>query len=216
MTDRGIALLAGLVLLAAISMLALVATSGMILQRRMTVNFTENSRALENATVAQSYARAWLNSRADHERERGCESDCILPVAIRNTGELPPHPEFESSSWWRSQAVAAGWNPETGEAVGELRTGDEPARWLIEEIHYESTGDTSSDTTAEGVAFYRVLSRGTGRHPGSVAVTESIVARPWEGTYAATPFPLEGSSTEFCRQFEGKYDCGSLAWRQRR
>lgn len=216
MSERGIALLAGLVLLAAISLLALVATSGMFLQRRMAVNFQENSLALENANIAQSYAKAWLNSRVDHERERGCESDCLLPVGITNSGVIPAHPEFESVSWWRANAVPAGWNPDTGEAVAEMDPGGNTAYWLMEEIHYEAIGDASGEGAAEGVATYRILSRGTGRNSGNVAVTESIVARPWEGAFTVTPFPLEGSSMEFCRQFGDKYDCGSLAWRQRR
>ena len=63
MNSRGIALFTGLVLLAALSLLALTAASGTVLQRTMAANFQENSMALQNASIAASYARAWLNSR---------------------------------------------------------------------------------------------------------------------------------------------------------
>ena len=216
MNSRGIALLAGLVLLAAISLLALTAASGTVLQHNMAINFQENSTALQNASLASAYAKAWLNSRLVSERESGCEMDCILPAGIRNAGELPALPEFESAAWWRSNALAAGYNPETDETSITPDVGAEPARWIIEEIQYQASGDTRGDFTAEGVAYYRILGRGTGRNTRSVAVVEAIVARPWEGDFVAGLYPPDGLFGAFCRQFENRYDCGSLSWRQRR
>jgi len=210
------ALLTGLVLLAAISLLALIAASGTILQRNMADNFQENSLALQNASVAAAYAKSWLNSRLVFERESSCEIDCILPAGIRNPGELPLRPEFESAGWWRSNAFAAGYNPETAETVTTPDVGAEPARWVIEEIHYESTGDARAENRAEGVAYYRILSRGTGQNSRNVAVTESIVARLWDGDFLADSYPPDGPFGAFCEQFEHRYDCGRLSWRQRR
>lgn len=216
MKQRGIALLASLVLLAAVSLLALSASSGMILQRNMTSNYQENSLALRNASIASEYAIAWLNSRPVIERESGCASGCLLPSGIRAPGELPVQPEFESAAWWRSNAFESGYDPEKAETIITPDQGAEPARWLIEEIHYLLTGDARANLRAESVAYYRILSRGTGRNNRSVAVTETITARPWEGDFDAGTYPPEGPANSFCRQFESRYDCGALSWRQRR
>ena len=216
MNNRGIALFTGLVLLAALSLLALAAASSTVLQRAMAANFQENSKALQNASIAASYARAWLDSRQVHERESGCPDHCILPVGIRNSGELPARPEFESTAWWRSNAWAVGYNPETAEMDITPDDGAEPARWIIEEIQYATTGDMRAENMAEGVAYYRIFGRGTGLNSRSVAVIETIVARPWEGDFLAGTYPPDGPFGAFCRPFENRYDCGSMAWRQKR
>ena len=105
MNQRGVALIAGLVLLAALSLLALIATSAMILQRHMAANYHENKLALENSAIASSFATAWLYSRASHEREEACISDCVLPVAIHNAGEIPAQAEYQDSGWWQSNGI---------------------------------------------------------------------------------------------------------------
>lgn len=216
MKNRGMALLIGLLLMAALSLLALSAASGTVLQRNMAINFEENALSLQNASIAVSYARSWLNHREVNERQGNCASGCLLPVGIRNSGELPDQPEFESAGWWRNNAFAAGYDPETAEATDTPDNGIEPARWLIEEIHYTPTGDAWEEFRAEGIAYYRILGRGTGRNARSVSVVEMIVARPWEGDFQVGSYPPEGPDRTFCRQFENRYDCGSLSWRQRR
>jgi len=214
--SQGVALLAGLILLAAVSLLALSAASGAVLQRNMAINFQENLTALQNASVAESYALSWLNSREVVDRQSGCQTNCLLPTGILNPGTLPANPEFESVQWWRSNAFIAGYNAETNEQLETSDQGAEPARWIIEEIHYLATGDAGSETSAEGLAYYRILSRGTGRNSRSVAVTEQIAARPWDGDFEPGAYPPVEPDRSFCRQFAGRYDCGRLSWRQRR
>lgn len=221
MRQRGVALIAGLALLAALSLLALVATSGMILQRHMAANYHENKLALENSAIAVSYATAWLFSRENHERERACIADCILPVAIHNVGEIPGQAEYRSSSWWQSNGIEAGVNPETGEATGDdPASGVVPPLWILEELHFEPAEHADEGSGLEGVGYYRILSRGTGRQAGKFAVTESIVAKPWGGDYQLDAFPPGRKAGNFCLQFAGTaeedLDCGRLAWRQRR
>jgi Tfp pilus assembly protein PilX len=221
MNARGVALIAGLVLLATISLLALVAASGMILQKRMAANFVQDAQALENSEIATSSASSWLYSRPNHERESACVSDCILPLAIHNAGELPARIEYESIAWWRANGVEAGTNPLTGEKVISFTgEGSEPPRWILEEVHYQPTDGSGSGDGTQGVAFYRIIGRGTGTHPVSVAVTESIVARPWGGDYQFTKFPPGPGPGDFCMQFgeqtDKQFKCGRLAWRQRR
>jgi Tfp pilus assembly protein PilX len=221
MNQRGVALIAGLALLAALSLLALVATSGMILQQHMAANYHENKLALENSAIATTFATAWLYSRANHERQKACVSDCLLPVAIHNVGEIPAQAEYQGSSWWQSNGIEVGVNPESGESMGDNPgTGAVPPLWILEELHFVAAENVDDGDPFEGVGYYRILSRGTGTQAGKIAVTESIVARPWGGDYQLDVFPPEPEASNFCLQFAGKVeedrDCGRLAWRQRR
>lgn len=216
MKNRGIALLAGMVLLAAVSILALTASSGMILQRHMTTNFQEDALALDSATVADAFAKAWIYSRPVNQRERGCSNDCVLPAGFVNADTLPEYPELASAAWWYANSYPAGTNPDTGETLEIDFAGSDPAHWIIGELHYIATGDERGEKSAEGLAYYRIISRGTGRHRNSIAVTESIVVRPWEGDFQVGSYPPRGSSRPFCSQFEGRYECGNLSWRRRR
>jgi Tfp pilus assembly protein PilX len=216
MRARGVALIMGLLLLAALTLLAVMSANGMVLQRRMAANFEDRALALENADLAAAAARAWLDSRADVEREAGCQAGCLLPAAIHGVGELPPNPEFESADWWRSTAVLTGTHPESGDSLGTAHYGGSPSYWIVEEIHFEPFADPIEDPAVAGIGYYRLFGRGSGNHPGSVAVTESIVARPWQGEYQPADFPTPASSGAFCRQFDPNVPCGTLAWRQRK
>lgn len=213
---RGVALLMGLLLLAALSLLAVMTANGMLLQRRMAANFGDRGLALGNADRAVAEARAWLDSRADIERQAGCVSGCVLPVAIHAGGELPANPEFESAAWWRANGVPAGTNPETGEAVGPAAPAVDASRWIIEEAHFEAFNQPVSGPAVGGVGFYRIFGRGAGADPASVAVVESVVARPWQGGYEPAAYPPTAPPLEFCRQFDPQVPCGILAWRQRK
>ena len=213
MNQRGIALIAGLVLLAAVSLLAVFAASGTVLQRNMAANFRERSLALENAYTAASFARAWLISRPVSGRETSCLVGCILPIGIRNAGELPDRPEFEGAGWWRENGYLAGYNPETASLVEDPAFSGRSTYWLIEEIHFDP-GAEHSKNSATG--YYRVFSRGEGRNATSVVVLETIVARPWEGEFSPGHFPPSGPESTFCGQFDSHQSCGVLAWRRRR
>jgi len=215
-SQQGIALLTGLVFLAAVSLLALVATNGMVLQRHQAANFEENVRAAENAAIAEAQARSWIFSRPDVERQKGCISDCILPVAIRNPGEVGASPEFESAAWWRVNGIQAGLHPDSGDALLAPGSGREPARWIVEEIQFQAAPGGENDPAFQGLAWYRILSRGSGRQAGSVTVTEAIVVRPWEGDFRVSSFPEMVSSHQFCSQFKETFPCGTVAWRRRR
>jgi len=206
----------GLVLLAAVSLLALMATNGMVLQRHMSANYAERSRALANATRAAAAAASWLYSRPDFERESGCSTDCQLPTAVHAAGQLPRNPEFESTAWWASNANAAGSHPETGEALYPQAPEPSSPRWLIEELAYQPLSESGNEQEVAGIGYYRVLARGQGRSPGSVVVTESILARPWDGEFTVLPYPPGPERESFCRQFPPSLACGTQGWRQRR
>ena len=221
MNERGIALIAGLVLLAAISLLALLSASGMLLQKHMASNFQQEMQALENSEIASSYASTWLFSRANHEREADCVSNCVLPVAIKNTGAVSVRAEYENLAWWHENGMQAGTHPITAENLMSYDdSGSEPPHWIIEELHYQPLPVNTLEDGTRGVAYYRVLGRGAGIHAAKVAVTESILARPWGGNYQLPEFQPGADPAEFCRQFSEvshpQFKCGRLAWRQRR
>jgi Tfp pilus assembly protein PilX len=214
--DRGVALLMGLVLLAAVSLMALMAANSMVLQRRMSANFGAGSTALAQAARATEAARAWLDSRADVERESGCSTDCLLPPAIHGPGELPPYPEFESAAWWRIHGLPAGIHPESGEPLASNVAEKNPPSWIIEELRYEPRPAAPAGATFAGIGYYRIFARGVGGHAGSLAFTETIVARPWEGEYDPLPYPVTAPAGNFCAQFDPSVPCGTQGWRQRR
>lgn len=216
MNCRGMALLTGLILLAAISLLAVTAAGSMTLQRSLAANFEDKSLAAANADLAESYARAWLFSRSDVERETGCLDYCLLPEGIHQNGKIPEDPEFENLAWWRENGAAAGKNPVTGESTAPEVDDRQTGLWVMEELHFEMTVNTEDETLPAGVGYYRIFSRGAGLQPGSTAVTETIVARPWGGEYLPTEFPPEEPLSAFCRQFDGVATCGTVSWRSLR
>lgn len=216
MNARGMALVTGLVVLAAVALLAITAAGGMTLQRHQAANFQDHVRAEANADAARAAALAWLYSRADTDRQFDCVSGCFLPDAVRPAGDLPRSPEFLPAAWWQGHAHDAGSHPLTGEPVGFRGASDGAAHWLIEEAHFRRIDPDGNPQGIHGVGYYRVLARGTGRQGRSVAVTETIVARPWQGEYEPGRFSPDESLRRFCAQFGAELACSVLSWRMRR
>lgn len=216
MNHRGMALVTGLLLLAAVALLAVTAAGSMTLQQHQAANFSDRMRAASGADLAGSWALAWLFSRQDTERQSDCASSCLLPPGIHHAEALPDHPEFESLAWWRANGTAAGNNPVSGEFVGFVSSEAPDSFWVIEEVHFESTGHSAEPAGIDGIGYYRIFSRGNGRHAGSMVVTETIVARPWGRTVQGTSFPPVQAMTAFCDAVDAGIPCGTLAWRRRR
>ena len=214
MNCRGMALLTGLVLLAAVSILAITAAGSMTLQQHQAANFAGKSLGRAEAERAESWAIAWLFSQAGTGRQPGCITDCLLPGGLRQDSEVPDDPEFRGGAWWQANGSAAGRHPLSGASVGYAEEEAPDALWIIEEIHFEPTGTTGSGI--EGTGYYRIFARGSGNHPGSVTVTEAIVARPWGADSQAASFPPEAPLSSFCSQFGTGLHCGVQSWRQRR
>lgn len=214
MKHGGMALVAGLVLLAALTALALLSANGMAVQRLQAANHEDRERARQNALHAERAAMAWINSRPDYERQTGCMSDCLLPAAVLPPGTLPDNFAFESTAWWRSHGHESGVHPLTGKSFDPGTGVTEPPRWLIEEVHYRTEKVAGAAAEADAVGYYRVISRASGKRSGSIAVTELILARPWEGNYKAPPYPPERQAPGICEQFSKDSPCGVLSWRQ--
>lgn len=216
MNCRGMALVTGLLLMAAVSVLAVAAAGSMTLQRHQAANFADRAWAAAGSDLAVSWAMAWLYSRADTERQPGCVTGCLLPFAIRDDSEIPDNPEFESLAWWVSNGTPAGRHPVTGVYVGFAASAEPGALWMVEELHYEAAAETEGQSGHDGVGWYRIFSRGAGRHPGSVVVTEAIVARPWGSGIEPAAFPPDQPLASFCNRVGEEVPCGTRSWRRRK
>ena len=216
MNCRGMALVTGLLLMAAVALLAVTAAGSMTLQQQQAASFTDRQRARNHAGLAESWAIAWLYSRDSRERQADCLADCVLPSGVYRDSEITDEPEFESTAWWRATATSAGSDPHSGERVGYAAANPADAAWIIEEIHARNTPEDGHEQEVGVTGYYRIISRGEGIHPGSVAISETIVARPWNEGMAAGKFPPESPLNAFCRQFSKNVDCGVQSWRQRR
>lgn len=216
MNGRGMALVTGLLLLAAVALLAVTAAGSMTLQQHQSANFSDRMKAGAAADLAGSWALAWLYSRTDTERQADCISPCLLPAGIHNSGDLPYRPEFESLAWWQANGTPAGEHPVSGEYIGYVSSEPANAFWVIEEVHFEPPDPSVDPARADGVAYYRIFSRGSGRLPGSTVVTEAVVARPWGRNIEGADFPPAKPISDFCDRVGAGIPCGTLSWRRRR
>jgi Tfp pilus assembly protein PilX len=210
----GMAMVAGLVLLAALTALAMLSANSMAVQRLQAANYEDRERARQNALHAERAGMAWINSRSDHERQAGCVHDCLLPVAILPAGSLPANLAFESAAWWHSHGHESGVHPLTGKSFDPGAGTAEPPRWLVEEVYYQAEKLAGATVRADAVGYYRLISRASGKRKSSIAVTELILARPWEGDYSVAPYPPDQQSPGICEQFSQDISCGVLSWRQ--
>lgn len=210
-THRGAALVLGLVLMASMSLLAVASSSGAALQSRMAANWEERTAAWVSASLADAEARRWLASRQYVDRGADCSLGVMQPFAIHARESLPEAVAFQAESWWSNHAMRVNRHPELGSQL--VPDGDLPGSvyWLIEEIHCEPSIATEQPL----VAWYRILARAGGRLPGSVVITESIVARPWGAEIPPVAFPDSPGFSEFCAAIHGA-PCGRKAWRQLR
>lgn len=217
----GVALLAGLIVLMAISLLALVAAGSMLQQQRMATNFTDSQRAKRLAEAALRQGEEAIFALGDEQRLSGCTTACFAPTAqaiMYENGALPPYPEQQPLQWWQgwAQMVSSGESTPTIDPALTAFSPD-PAYFLIEEIHFQPAADAAKqdvESSMDGIGYYRVLARASGMGAGSVAVYESILARPWGTGLLRTG----DGSTGFgpCAALAALMDCGRLSWRRRR
>ncbi|MDX1554975.1 MAG: hypothetical protein R3212_03020 [Xanthomonadales bacterium] len=212
------ALIAGLLLMASMVVLALAVATGMLLEKRMTGHFADGQLALQRARLGGQWASHWLQSRIGDPFHAQCDTACGPTPPVFEVGALPDHPEFEDAAWWRMNGEIAGHEPEAGPRLDYSLPGTEDPRWLIEALHQEPMEGFAAEPgePPPTLGYYRVLSRGTGRYPGSIAVTETIIARPWVPDFEPAPFPPDADAPAFCDQVPEEIPCGRLGWNRRR
>jgi len=190
--EAGMALLLCLLFLTALTLLGLSATADTVLQHQLTANLQESERAKQSALAALSWAENWLLTMPGPAPET-CLSPCN-GFAIHPAGNLLPHPEFESLSWWQAQGFEAGIDPLTGERLVSFSAlSINPPMWIVEVVHQTpaSVDDTEANP-ANAQVWYRILVRGSGRTDTAISVVESVVTRSWP---AGAELPNEGIGT---------------------
>jgi Tfp pilus assembly protein PilX len=201
-TQNGMALLLCLIFLTALTLLGLSASADTVLQNRLAANLQETERAKQSALAALSWAEHWLL-----ELEGPAPEICTEPcdsLYIHLPGDLPPHPEFESLSWWMDQGHEAGIDPLSGNRIATISSGSiHTPVWIIEAIH---TIPPSEDPARPLQVWYRLLARGNGRTSASVSVIESILVRSWPATETTGTCPSSGPAES----------CGRFSWRELR
>lgn len=220
--SRGMILLLSLAMLAGLSLLAVLAASSMLQQRMMAANHADGELARLSAFTAVAAGEKFLFGLPRESRAGNCGSDCFaasLPGVIQNPGTLPEFPELQPDDWWLqwgSDSILVA-DTEGNVSLGEpgwTLPGRQIPRFVIEEVGYQLAGSTSLPLEApsiSGVAYYRILGRGTGLADHSTHVMESIMARPWPSESAE-----DGEAGISCNTFRPWYDCGRMAFRERR
>jgi len=201
-TQNGMALLLCLIFLTALTLLGLSASADTVLQNRLAANLQETERAKQSALAALSWAEHWLL-----ELEGPAPEICTEPcdsLYIHIPGDLPPHPELESLSWWMDQGHEAGIDPLSGSRIATISKGSiHPPVWIIEAIH---TISPSEDPDTPLQVWYRLLARGSGYTSATVSVIESTIVRSWPATETTGACPSSGPAEK----------CGRFSWRELR
>ncbi|MDZ4729764.1 MAG: hypothetical protein SH820_07460 [Xanthomonadales bacterium] len=229
--QAGSVLLLSLAMLAGLSLLATLAASSMLQQQQMAANHADGELARLSAISALRAGEQYVLELPDGVRNSNCQADCFAElVAISDADSLPQYPESLDDNWWLTWGHPP--SPTTFETDLILDPGSFwslPGRlspmFIIEELEYMASDvapnraadgaiseqDAEEAPAINGVAYYRILGRGTGIAASSTHVVESILARPWRpNTTESESIALE------CSTFRPWYDCGRMAYRERR
>jgi Tfp pilus assembly protein PilX len=226
--QRGAALLLGLLMLSLLSLLVTQAWSDNRWHMRIASHEISQLRAEAAARSALNWAERWLLTRPGEDRPPACGGHCRgLPILADRA--LPERPEELAESWWLDNALADGFDPDTGDqVVGRVPDGTPAGRWIIEEA--QVTGEDDVPTTV----YYRIVARAARVPRGTPVVIESVLARPWGdaawsdarsgppdetetfgiGRPVATSETTRSRAGSFCRQPETPGHCGRLSWRR--
>lgn len=206
----GMVLLLCLIFLMALTLLGLSASSDTILQNKLASNLQETERAKQSALLALSWAEHWLLEQAGPAPE-SCSAPCD-GLQLHATGDLPPHPEFESFSWWMEQGHEAGIEPLTGTRIATISSDSiNPPVWIIEVVHSIPPIENGSPDLQ---VWYRLLARGSGRTDTAVSVIESTFVRSWPA-FEDSELPVPDAPGS-CPGTEPAALCGRFSWRELR
>jgi Tfp pilus assembly protein PilX len=208
--QAGMVLLICLIFLTALTLLGLSASADTILQNKLTANLKESERAKQSALMALSWAEQWLlklNGPVPEHCQEACDG-----LIIHEPGSLPPHPEFESFSWWMEQGHEAGTDPQTGSLISKIaRDSIDRPMWIIEAAHTIPTAESSA---ANLQVWYRILARGSGQTGAAVSVIESTLVRFWPSGETLEVPDTEVANT--CSGSDPTIECGRISWRELR
>ncbi len=220
--QTGMVLLLGLALLAGLSLLAIMAASSMLQQRQMAANHADGELARLSAITAVAAGEKFLLGLPGDSRMENCQADCFdepTKSLINNTHTLPANPELLPDQWWLDwgQSAVSVTNQQQSLLQPEpawALPGRQPPLFVIEELEYLAENESFAEPDkpmVSGIAYYRILGRGTGIAANTTHVAESILARPWQpNSMESEPSPID------CTHFRPAFDCGRMAYRERR
>jgi Tfp pilus assembly protein PilX len=219
---RGMVLLLGLGLLAGLSLLGLLAANSMLQQRQMAANHADAELARLSAMTAVSSGERFVLGLPAAARTEHCATHCFAEPTdslIHGPGSLPVNAELLPDGWWSDKGITAqsallAEGQDANPAWEWSLPGRYPPQFLLEELKYvEATEPANAESApvVAGIGYYRVLGRGTGVAPNSTRVVESILARPWH-----RPDEVTASGEIQCSTYRPWYDCGRMAYRERR
>ena len=206
--EKGLVLLLSLAILAGLSLLALLAANSMLHQKQMAANHADNELARFSSRSAVVYGERLLMALPGNTRRENCLVDCFdegMDYEIHPADSFPESPEFQPDNWWQQWAIPGTDAPLTSWSF----PGRQAPQFLIEELKFQPVDllQYSSDAPAiNGVAYYRVMGRGTGQGENTTRVAESILARPWRAENDPN-----GSD---CAAYRDWFDCGRMAFRE--
>lgn len=209
-TQTGMVLLLCLIFLMALTLLGLSASADTILQNKLSTNLQDTERAKQSALLALSWAEDWL-LELDGPPPENCAWPCD-GLMLHASGALPPHPEFESFSWWMNNGHEAGIDPLSGGRMATI-SGDSinTPVWIIETA---KTIQPSENGNPDLQVWYRILARGSGRTASAISVIESTLVRSWP-IHEDRELPVTDDSGA-CPGSSLPAICGRFAWRELR
>jgi Tfp pilus assembly protein PilX len=209
-TQSGMVLLLCLIFLTAMTLLGLSASADTILQNQLSANLQKTERAKQSALASLNWVEDWLLG-LDGPAPETCTTRCE-GLYLHSPGDLPPHPEHESLSWWQDHGHQAGFDPATGNQIAHLAgAGTSPHLWLIEAVY---SIPPSGNSTGDLLVWYRILARGQGQTESIISVIESTVVRSWPSMTEPDLSVNDGSKP--CPGSRSAEKCSRISWRELR
>lgn len=191
-SQRGYALLLGMVMIVLMTVFGVFALNGSVLQARMAANFQDSKIAFEASEMTLRWGEAWLQSRTPLQRPFPCDEvadlgSCTAPNSVLGANLMPYNVEQENptkaDTTWQTVGLQYGMDPATGSSTAQSFTiaglaGDTQPFLLLEEAFIDR--DDLAGNPQQGRVFYRVLSASTGRRDTTVSILESSVAKRYE------------------------------------
>lgn len=197
--ERGSALFLSLILLIAFTLLGTSLAAAYQMQQRVQSNQERVASATQAANAALAEAERWMFEQVADRPPVACSEFCSSDNPVWVHLHVPADIQHLDQTWWQAHAQASN-------------AGSGNGHWLIAEL--EAPG-AEMDPLQTPTGLYRVLALASDQHGVALAVTESILVRPWMDPPPAESLPSGRPVERFCRE-TGRYPCGRVAWRQLR
>lgn len=178
-SQRGVALMVGLLVLVVALLLGIVATTSTIMQERMAGNFRQTSLAFQAAEAGSRWAMTWLQSRRNTTRPFPCEIGCNSSSRVWLVGQYPSEPGHKDTLW--ASARTYGLDPTDDTAVDPVQSFSmviTQPRYIMEQAHFAR--DDLAGAPFLGVAYYRVTALGISARSSNAAIVRSLVAKRFQ------------------------------------